>query len=41
MSKDVFDILFCNTGSQGQAIAKYMGNRDNIKYYAQELKENT
>ncbi len=25
----------------GQAIAKHMGDRDSIKYYAQELKENT
>ena len=25
----------------GQAIAKYMGDKDSIKYYAQELKENT
>lgn len=25
----------------GQAIAKHMGDKDNIKYYAQELKENT
>ena len=25
----------------GQAIAKQMGDKDNIKYYAQELKENT
>ena len=25
----------------GQSAAKHMGNRDNIKYYAQELKENT
>jgi len=25
----------------GQAIAKQMGNKDSIKYYAQELKENT
>lgn len=25
----------------GQAIAKHMGNKGNIKYYAQELKENT
>lgn len=25
----------------GQSVAKYIGNKDNIKYYAQELKENT
>ncbi len=45
--KDKIDIYDSTSGSGslllniGKSIAKYMGNEGNIKYFAQELKENT
>lgn len=45
--KETIDIYDSTSGSGslllniGESIAKHMGNKGNIKYYAQELKENT